>query len=129
MIQKYGFYRATRNLFSNNFFFQRQPASTTIYLRPHLKACKIYHVDVLAWLRRLRVAPSRTSPISTIHSPYYAFARSAVHNHPTRRDIISAGQAGTLHIWIYLAVTDPSIKTISGLYLYTYVYASTLTLP
>ena len=57
-----------------------------------------------------------------IYSPYCAFARSAVHNHPTRRDIISAHQAGTLDIWIYLAVTDPSIKPISGVYLYIFVY-------
>src|SRR5438132_13185568 len=97
----------------------RQPAGTTVGKTPHFRPRKIHHVDVLAWLRRLRVAPSRTSPISTIHSPYCAFARSAVHNHPTRRDIISAGQAGILHIWIYLAVTDPSIKPISGVYLYT----------
>jgi len=68
---------------------------------------------VLAWLRHLRVAPSRTSPISTIRSQDPAFAWLAAHNHPTRHDFISAGQEGTSHLWIYPAVTDPSIKPIS----------------
>jgi len=92
---------------------RRQPASTTRGTRPLLKPYKIHHVDVLAWLPRLRVAPSRTSPISTIHSQNYAFAWYAAHNHPTRHDFISARQAGTSHLWIYPAVTDPSIEPIS----------------
>jgi hypothetical protein len=92
----------------------RQPASTTVGKRPHLKPGKIQHVDVLAWLRRLRVAPSRTSPISTMRSRDRAFAQFAAHNHPTRRDFISARQAGTSCQRIYPAVTDPGIKPISS---------------
>src|SRR5919199_3925067 len=94
---------------------RRQPTSTTVNTRPHLKCRKIQHVDVPAWLRRLRIAPSRTSPISTIHSQIHAFAWFAVHNHPTWRAFISAAQAGTSYLRIYLAVTDPSIKPISGI--------------
>jgi hypothetical protein len=44
----------------------RQPTGTTAGKKPHFKSCKIHHVDVLAWTRRLRIAPSRTSPISTV---------------------------------------------------------------
>src|SRR5215472_16398463 len=94
---------------------RRQPASTTKDTRSHLKPYKIHHVDVLAWLSRLRVAPSRTSPISTIHSQNHAFAWCAALNHPTRHDFISARQAGTSYPWIYPAVTDLSIKPISNM--------------
>ncbi len=92
----------------------RQPTGTTVGKRPHFRPCKIHHVDVLAWLRRLRVAPSRTSPISTMRSRDRAFAQFAAHNHPTRRDFISARQAGTSSQRIYPAVTDPGIKPISS---------------
>jgi len=92
----------------------RQPAGTTAGKRPHLKPREIHHVDVLAWLRRLRAAPSRTSPISTMRSRDRAFAQFAAHNHPTRRDFISAEQAGTSCQRIYPAVTDPGIKPISS---------------
>jgi len=92
----------------------RQPAGTTVGKRPHFRPRKIHHVDVLAWLRRLRVAPSRTSPISTIRSRGRAFAQFATHNHPTRRDFISARQAGTSYQRIYPVVTDPGIKPISS---------------
>ena len=92
----------------------RQPAGTTVGKRPHFEPCKIHHVDVLAWLRRLRVAPSRTSPISTMHSRRHAFAQIATHNHPTRRDFISARQAGTSSQRIYPAVAGPGMKPISS---------------
>ena len=92
----------------------RQPAGTTAGKRPHFKPCEIHHVDVLAWLRRLRVAPSRTSPISTMHSRRHAFAQIAIHNHPTRRDFISARQAGTSSQRIYPAVAGPGMKPISS---------------
>ena len=92
----------------------RQPASTTVGKRPHFKPCKIHHVDVLAWLRRLRVAPSRTSPISTMRSRRHAFAQIAAHNHPTRHDFISARQAGTSSRRIYPAVAGPGMKPISS---------------
>ena len=108
---------------------RRQPASTTANKRPHFKCRKIQHVDVPAWLRRLRIAPSRTSSISTIRSQTHAFAWFAAHNHPTRHALISAAQAGTSYLRIYPAVTDPSIKPISGLYLYQRGTASTLILP
>ena len=61
------------------------------------------HVDVPAWLRRLRIAPSRTSSISTIH---HALVWFAAHNHPTRHALISAAQAGIFYLQIYLAVTS-----------------------
>src|SRR5919197_2598318 len=93
---------------------QRQPTSTTVNTKPHFKRCEIQHVDVPAWSRRLRIAPSRTSPISMIHSQIHAFAWFAVHNHPTRHAFISAAQAGTFYLGIYPAVADPSIKPISG---------------
>nr|MDQ3961265.1 hypothetical protein [Thermoproteota archaeon] len=32
-----------------------------------------------------------------------------------RRDFISASQAGAFHLWIYPAVTDPSMKPISDM--------------
>jgi hypothetical protein len=92
----------------------RQPAGTTAGKRPHPKPRKIHHVDVPAGLRRLRAAPSRTSPISTMRSRDRAFAQFAAHNHPTRRDFISAEQAGTSCLRIYPAVTDPGIKPISS---------------
>ena len=70
---------------------------------------------MLAWLCRLRIAPSRTSPISAICSRDCAFTRFAAHNHPTRRNFISARQAGTSCLRIYPAVTDPGIKPISSM--------------
>ena len=90
-----------------------QPTSSNMDKKPHFKSHQIHHVDVTAQLSCLRVAPSRTSPISTIHSQGYTFMEFAVHSHPTRHDFISARQAGTSHLWIYPAVTDPSIKPIS----------------
>ena len=93
---------------------RRQPISTTFDKNPNLASRMIHHVDEPARLCHLRVAPSRTSPISTIHSQIHAFAWFAAHNHPTRRAFISAAQAGAFHLRIYLAVADPSIKPISG---------------
>lgn len=104
--------RASNHLY--NIEKWRQPAGTTAGKRPHFKPCEIHHVDVLAWLRRLRVAPSRTSPISTMHSRRHAFAQIAIHNHPTRRDFISARQAGTSSQRIYPAVAGPGMKPISS---------------
>lgn len=98
-----------------NMVLWRQPTGTTVGKRPHFKPRKIHRVDVLARLRRLRIAPSRTSPISTIRGRDCAFAQFAAHNHPTRRDFISAEQAGTFHQRIYPAVTDPGIKPISSM--------------
>jgi len=50
-----------------------------------------------------------------MHSQSRAFAQFAAHNHPARHDFISARQAGTFHLWIYPAVTDPSMKPISDM--------------
>ena len=94
---------------------RRQPISTTFDKNPNLASRMIHLVDEPARLCHLRVAPSRTSPISTIHSRNCAFTQYAVHNHPKRRDFISASQAGASHLWIYPAVTDPSMKPISDM--------------
>ena len=48
--------------------YWRQPTGSSKGPKPPLKPCKICHVDVPAWPCNLRVAPSRTSPISTIRS-------------------------------------------------------------
>jgi len=69
---------------------RQQTAGTNSSEMPSPKPHKIKHVDVLAWICRLRVAPSRTSPISTFRSQYCTFVQVAVHTHPTRRDITSA---------------------------------------
>jgi len=50
-----------------------------------------------------------------MHSQSRAFAQFAAQNHPARHDFISARQAGTFHLWIYPAVTDPSMKPISDM--------------
>jgi hypothetical protein len=94
---------------------RQQTTGTNLSERPNLQPCKIKHVDVLAWICRLRVAPSRTSPISAIRNQNRAFAPSAAHTHPTRHIIISARKVGTSRSKIYPAVTDPSMKPISSL--------------
>ena len=58
----------SRILLETRYKLRRQPTGTTTNTLPHLKSCNINHVDVPAWLCRLRIAPSRTSPISTIYT-------------------------------------------------------------
>jgi len=43
-------------------------ASSSLGKRPHLKSSKIRHVDDAAWVLYLRIAPSRTSPLSAVRT-------------------------------------------------------------
>src|SRR5215207_1355572 len=92
---------------------RRQPISTTFDKNPNLASRIIHHVDEPARLCHLRVAPSRTSPISRINSQYHTFAWFAAHIRPVRRDFILTLYAGNSYPRIYLIVTDPGIKPIS----------------
>lgn len=70
------------------------PPEFTTPTSPSLARRAIPHVDGAAWPCRLRVAPSQTSPGSTIKSQNPSFEGPAPRDRPLRRGIISPGRAG-----------------------------------
>ena len=70
------------------------PPEFTTPTSPSLARRAIPHVDGAAWPCRLRVAPSQTSPGSTIKSRNPSFEGPAPRDRPLRRGIISPGHAG-----------------------------------
>ncbi len=62
---------------------------------PNLMKREILHVDEAAWSCHLRVAPSRTSPVSAVKSQDPSFEETALHDRPPRREFIPSSHAGS----------------------------------